>query len=192
MITRHPAAWATLGDGSRVLLRPVHPDDKRLLVEGFGRMSPRARFQRFLAPVEALTPRQVAYLSEVDHHDHVAWGILDGEEPVAVARIVRFKDAPTEADVAISVIDAYQRRGIGRLLIEVLAAAARARGIGVFHFDVLGENRAMLGLVDALRGLRVAEGEVVHAIVPVAVIPPPGGVEGDLTMLLEQARRITV
>ncbi len=191
MIAKHSAARLTLEDGTCLLLRPVHPDDKQLLAEGFERMSDRARFQRFLTPTDHLSPRQLAYLSEVDQRDHVAWGVLDGEEPVAVARFVRLQDASSEADVALSVIDSYQRRGIGRLLIEILAVAARARGIGVFHFDVLGENRAMLGLIQALGGRQVAGGEVVHAIMPVAIIPPPEGVVGDITGLLEEARRIS-
>jgi GNAT superfamily N-acetyltransferase len=189
MSIRRPAAHMTIADGTVVDLRPVHPDDKPLLLEGFERMSPRARFLRFLSPTERLTARQLSYLSEIDHHDHVAWGVLRQGEPIAVARFIRLCDQPTEADVAVTVVDARQRSGVGRLLLQVLGVSARARGIGVFHFDVLGENRAMLGLLESLGGHRLSEGEVVHAVLPTAAIRPPENIEGDLTALLDVARR---
>ena len=189
--TRPPVATANLKDGTSVVLRPIRPEDKSLLVQGFHQLSPRARFLRFLAPADRLTPRQLAYFSELDFHDHVAWGVLRDGEPVGVARFVRLTEQPAEADVAVTVIDAYQHRGLGRLLLETLAVSARSRGIGVFHFDVLAENSAMLGLLKSLGAQRVPNGDIVHLLLPVAAIPPPP-VEGDITWLLEDARRAAV
>ncbi len=190
--TRPPVATARLKNGTAVSLRPIRPEDKTLLVQGFHQLSPRARFLRFLAPADRLTPRQLAYFSELDFHDHVAWGVLHDDEPVAVARFVRLADNRTEADVAVTVIDAFQHQGIGRLLIATLAVAARARGIGVFHFDVLAENSAMLGLLSSLGAGRVSGGEIVHLELVVGSIPPPSIVDGDLSHLLEDARRAAV
>lgn len=189
MSIRHHTAQATLGDGTVVDLRPVHADDGPLLADGFERLSPRGRFMRFLAPTGPLTARQLSYLTDVDHQDHVAWGVLHDGEPIAVARFVRLRERPDEADVAVTVIDDRQGRGIGRLLIRVLAVSARAMGVATFHFDVLAENRAMLGMIDSLGGRREAGGKVIHALVPTAFIEPPEGVEGDLVGLLETARR---
>ncbi|MDX1449563.1 MAG: GNAT family N-acetyltransferase [Acidimicrobiia bacterium] len=179
-VTRH---------GLEIDLRPVTPDDKPLLADGFARLSERARYLRFLAPADRLTPAQLAYLSEVDHHDHVAWGALDGGAAAGVARFVRYQDEPSSADVAITVLDAYQGRGVGRTLLEVLGVSARARGISQFHFDVLSENAAMLGLLSSFGATRTDEGEVVHLVADVARFPAPTIVEGDLVGLLEFASR---
>jgi len=160
-----------------------------LLLEGFSRPSTRARYLRFLAPAERLSARQLAYLSEVDHYHHVAWGVLDGENAAAVGRWVRLDDEPSAADVAVTVLDDYQRRGIGRMLLQVLAVSARARGIGVFHFDVLAENDAMLALLRSLGAVRTGQNGVVHLILDVSRVAPPEMVDGDLIGLLEAARR---
>ncbi|HSJ29137.1 MAG TPA: GNAT family N-acetyltransferase [Acidimicrobiia bacterium] len=180
---------ALLPDGSRVRLRPVTPEDRQLIEQGFAQLSPRARYHRFLAPADHLSPRQLAYLSEVDHHDHVAWGVIDGDDAVAVGRWVRFAADPTAADVALTVLDSHQRRGIGRLLIGVLAVSARARGVGTLHFDVLAENTAMNGLLRSLRAERRSEDEVVHHVLDVTGVSPPRIVDGDLVQVLERARR---
>ncbi|MEX0698158.1 MAG: N-acetyltransferase, partial [Acidimicrobiia bacterium] len=75
-----------------VALRPVEPDDKPLLEAGMARLSPTSRRLRFMAPVDTLTRAQLAYLTEIDHHNHVAWGVLVDDQPVAVARMVRLTD----------------------------------------------------------------------------------------------------
>lgn len=182
-------ATATLRDGSQVRIRPVTADDKPLLIEGFSRLSTRGRYFRFLAPADRLSAGQLAYLSEIDHHHHVAWGVLDGDISAAVGRWVRLKEEPSAADVAVTVLDDYQRRGIGRMLLQVLAVSARARGIGVFHFDVLAENDAMVGLLRSLGAVRTGENGVVHYVLDVSRISPPDMVEGDLLGLLETASR---
>ena len=152
-------------------------------------MSERARYLRFLAPAERLSAGQLAYLSEIDHHDHVAWGVLDGDTAAAVGRWVRLDGEPSAADVAVTVLDDYQRRGIGRMLLQVLAVTARARGVGAFHFDVLAENEAMLGLLRSLGAVRAGQNGVVHFTLDVSRVAPPDMVDGDLLGLLERARR---
>lgn len=185
----HPVVRAVTGHGFAVDLRPVTPDDKSLLADGFARLSERARYLRFLAPADRLTPSQLAYLSEVDHRDHVAWGALEGENTVGVGRFVRYADDRSAADVALTVLDEYQGRGVGRLLIEVLGVSARARGIARLHFDVLAENGPMLGLLASVGAVAKADSrEIVHLVLEVSRIPAPD-VEGDLVGLLAAAQR---
>ncbi|MEX1004842.1 MAG: GNAT family N-acetyltransferase [Acidimicrobiia bacterium] len=189
IVSRRDTATANLGDGSQVGLRPVTADDKPLLLDGFARLSTRARYLRFLTPAERLSAGQLAYLSEIDHHDHVAWGVLDGDEAAAVGRWVRLDDEPSAAEVAVTVLDDCQRRGIGRMLLQVLGVSARARGVGVFHFDVLAENEAMLGLLRSLGAVGTGQNGVVHHVLDVSRVAPPDMVDGDLLGLLETARR---
>lgn len=177
-----------LPDGAVLHARPVHPDDKPLLADGFRRLSERTRYLRFLAPSDRLTGSQLAYLSEVDHRDHVAWGVLDETGAAAgVARWVRYQADATAADVALTVIDQHQRRGIGRVLLQVLAVSARARGIGVFHFDVLAENAGMTRLLESMGAIRTEGSEIVHWTLDVARIAPPTVVSGDLIRILDEA-----
>lgn len=185
----HLVVRAVTRHGFAVDLRPVTPDDKALLADGFARLSERARYLRFLAPADRLTPAQLAYLSEVDHHDHVAWGALDGESTVGVGRFVRYTDNGTAADLALTVLDEYQGRGVGRLLIEVLGISARARGIAELHFDVLAENRPMLALLASVGAVATVDSrEIVHLVLDVSGIPAPGVEDGDLIGLLETAQ----
>lgn len=184
-----PVVRSVTRHGFAVDLRPVTPDDKALLADGFDRLSERARYLRFLAPTERLTPSQLAYLSEVDHHDHVAWGALQDDRAVGVGRFVRYSDDRSSADSALTVLDEYQGRGVGRLLIEVLSVSARARGIAHFHFDVLAENAPMLGLLASMGAVRTDDGEVAHLVLDVSRIPAPGIEQGDLIGLLEAAQR---
>lgn len=188
-IIRGATAAALLKDGARIHLRPVTPDDKPLIAEGFSRLSARARYLRFLVPSDRLSSSQLAYLAEVDHHDHVAWGVLDGDAAAGVGRWVRLETDPSAADVAITVLDDYQGRGIGRLLLQVLAVSARARGVGVLHFDVLAENEPMKGLLASIGSVRASEAGIVHYVLDVARVPAPDVVEGDLIGLLEDAAR---
>jgi GNAT superfamily N-acetyltransferase len=179
----------SLEDGSIFEIRPVTPEDKTLLASGFERLSERSRYLRFLGAMPTLSRRQLAYLSELDHQSHVAVGVLDDGEPVAVGRWVRFDDEPAEADVAITVLDDYQGRGVGRIVIQVLAMVARHRDVRWLHFDVLAENTAMLGLLDRLGAVRTPSGPVIHAVLDAETVTAPVGMLGDLLGLVDDAAR---
>jgi len=145
---------ATLRDGTQVELRLLRPEDKRLLVEGLARMSPESRFYRFFSHRDRLSPRELAYLTELDHESHVAIGarMIDarGDElGLGVARFIRL-EPPELAEAAVTVVDDAQGKGLGRLLLDRLVSAAHERGVRTFRFDVLAENETMLKLVEAL------------------------------------------
>jgi CRP-like cAMP-binding protein len=139
----------TAKDGTELLLRPVLPGDAERFVEGSAAFSRETLYRRFLsggAPTEA----QLAYLFEVDYVDHFVWVVTDGVDGpiVADARFVRDTDNPTSAEVALTVADAYQGRGIGTLLLGALAVAAYVDGIKQFHARLLADNVAARALGD--------------------------------------------
>ena len=152
----------TLRDGTRVLVRRVEPDDKQRLAEGLARLSTRSRYLRFHTGVKQLSDRQLRYLTEVDQQNHVAWAAIDLDAPdqpgVGVARFVRVADRPDAAEAAVTVLDEYQGRGLGTILLGILSVAAVRRGIRAFRSYVLGENQAMLDLFEAL-GATLTEDE---------------------------------
>ena len=144
----------TLRDGTRVRLRPIVPEDKELLIDGFRRLSARSRYWRFMAPIETLSDDQLRFLTEVDHIDHFAWVALDldAEENsgIGVARYVRAPDEPEVAEAAVIVVDDYQGRGLGTLLLEALGAVALENGITRFRGYALEDNRPLRDVLDML------------------------------------------
>jgi GNAT superfamily N-acetyltransferase len=142
---RH-AAIVTLGDGTDIEVRPIRPTDKEALVEGLALLSPESRYRRFFTPMERLTQRELAYLTEVDYQDHFAWVALEHPQPddrpggIGVARYIRLRDEPTVAEAAVTVMDSWQGRGVGTILLELLAQSALQNGIATFRGYLLREN----------------------------------------------------
>jgi RimJ/RimL family protein N-acetyltransferase len=144
-----PGRPVVLRDGSQVLIRQVQPADAALLADGFARLSARSRWMRFLAPKRELSHAELRYLTQIDHHDHEAIGAVDRADGrgVGVARFIRDAADPQAADLAVTVIDAWQGRGLGTELLTRLADRAREEGIRRFTALVVADNTAVLGLL---------------------------------------------
>lgn len=141
-----PAGRLRLADGTDIALRPLRPGDGALLAAGFERLSNRSRYRRFFSPVPKLTDSMLTFLTSVDGFNHRAWGAVVDEPagPVgaAIVRWVRSRKDPAVADMAVTVIDDYQGRGLGGLLLDVAVLDAFAHGVDRFEGLVLGENIA--------------------------------------------------
>lgn len=135
---------------SPVLIRPIRPTDKALMVEALGRLSPESRRKRFLVPKDRFSSSELRYLTEVDGVDHVALVALTDGAIVGVARFVRDREDPTTAEAAIVVADHLQGQGFGRRLGRALADEARARGIERFSATLLSDNAAAHRLFEAI------------------------------------------
>jgi RimJ/RimL family protein N-acetyltransferase len=138
-----------LRDGSTVLIRQVRGTDAPLLADGFARLSARSRQMRFLGPKKTLSAAELRYLTEVDHHNHEAIGALspaDGRG-VGVARYIRDADDPRAAEIAVTIADDWQGRGLGGELVARLSDRARLAGIGRFTAMVSADNVAMTRLL---------------------------------------------
>lgn len=142
-----------LADGTPVRLRLLRPDDRAKLVAGFARLSDASRYARFFTAMPRLPDGTLDRLLATDGWNHVAIAAEAGDQPPAtaeglgVARFIRLDEAPDTAEAAVAVVDHMQRRGLGKLLLARLAAAARERGIGHFRAEVMGTNDAMLALL---------------------------------------------
>ena len=140
-------------DGTELMLRPALPGDPQRVAHGHVMFSPETLYRRFLS-VRTPTETVLTYLFEVDYVDHFVWVVTDGQDGsvIADARFVRDQDDPTLAEIAFTVADAYQGRGIGTVLFAALAVAARIDGVTRFHATVLSDNlpaRALLDRLDA-------------------------------------------
>jgi GNAT superfamily N-acetyltransferase len=175
----------TLTDGSQILLRPIEPDDKKNLLAGFERLSPESRYKRFLTPTNELSDRALAYLTEVDHHDHEAIvAQTPAGKPLGVARFVRTNGDTAEAAVAVA--DDWQGRGVGTALLTRLAERAREEGISRFTATCLATNEDILQLLRELGPTRV--GSAGDGVVEVQVdLPTSTASEDPLRHLLRRA-----
>lgn len=131
-----------LRDGGTAHIRPITPDDAALLVSFYARVSDTSKYYRFFSPMPELSDRDVRRFTTVDYDDRVALVLTLQDQMIAVGRydVVR----PGEAEVAFLVEDKHQGRGIGQLLLEHLAQAARERGLDRFMAEVLPDNMRMI------------------------------------------------
>jgi acetate---CoA ligase (ADP-forming) len=134
-----------LADGRPAEVRPILPSDLQLLQDLHGRLSDQTVYFRFFGPRRELPRREFERFVTVDYVDRLALVALVDGELVAVARYDR-APAELDAEVAFVVRDDQQRRGIGTVLLEHLASAARAVGIRRFVADTLAENHPMLNV----------------------------------------------
>lgn len=149
-----------LPGGAEVIVRQIRPEDAPLLLEAFAAdFGDRSRYQRFMSPKKSLSPRELAYFTDVDHDCHEAVGALDPGtgEGIGIARFVRERPGAPVAEAAVAVADSWQGRGLGGVLLERLAERARALGVEQFTASLLAANRAMLALF-----ARLGEMEVRH------------------------------
>jgi len=132
-----------------VTIRPLRNGETAAVQAVFDALGPESRLRRFGGAKNVLTASDLDVLSRVDANHHVLVACADGEA-IGIARLVREDDT---AEVAFAVADAWQSRGVGRLLVERLAADARAAGIRRFVADVAPDNLPSHAL---LRRLRIA------------------------------------
>ena len=180
-------APVALLDGSHVRIRQGHSSDRELLLRGFERLSPESRYRRFLAQTAELSEETLRYLTVIDHRDHEAMIALEEETGagIGVARYVRDAERPDTAEVAVTVIDDWQGRGLGTLLLDVIGARARQEGITSFTAVVLATNHTVMGLLGQLGDVRVLDRE--GSTFELAVSIPPIGVAPALRKLLRIA-----
>src|SRR3954471_9713205 len=145
-----------LRDGSTVIVRTVRPDDRELFVAGFERMSGESRYRRFMAHKKKLSDRELDFFTRLDHDLHEAIGALDAETGggAGVARMHRRADDPSIAEAAVTVVDDWQGRGLGGVLLERLTARARELGVKHFEATLFTTNKAMLRLFEKLGCMR--------------------------------------
>ncbi|MEE6295506.1 bifunctional acetate--CoA ligase family protein/GNAT family N-acetyltransferase [Georgenia wangjunii] len=144
----YPTHWeadVVLRDGVPMHIRPIRPDDADALQRMHLRQSPTSVYYRFFVPMQRLSERDLHRFTHVDHTDRVALVLTSGEEIVAVGRFDRL-DAREEAEVAFYVADSEHGRGLGSVLLEHLAAAARERGVSRFTAEVLPGNARMISV----------------------------------------------
>jgi len=155
--TRRAAPFSGAGrlpDGTPVRIRPLMAGDRGLLFAGFAALSPRSRRSRFLREVsDAQLERMLSVLLDtVDQQSHIALLLYADDRPIAVGRLRSFTSDPAVADLAVTVADDWQGRGVGSVLARELLA--RAEGVREIQTVVSRGNAASLGMLARLGQMR--------------------------------------
>ncbi len=157
-----PPEELRLRDGSTVWIRPVLPSDRELHTASYAHLSAESKYRRFLTPMHQLSPELLTQLvDDVDGVDHVAYYVFADHPdpvvsvlPIAVGRIKRDPEWPSTADLAVTVDDSWQGRGVATALLPVLVAR-RPDGVERIVTAVLVDNIASLAMLKRLGPSRV-------------------------------------
>jgi len=172
-----PSITCTLADGTRVSFRTLRPDDRDALHDAFRALSASSRYSRFLRPIGDLDDKTLDYLTKVDGRDHVALVAtresldLKEERGVAIGRFIRLPDGKNVAEVAVTVADDVQGRGLGTAMLRALAENARRVGLEVFQAEMLAEHRAIPRLLRIGAKIVARDPGVVLVEVPLEKLP---------------------
>jgi len=179
-----------LRSGDIVLVRQVRPGDVSALARAYASLGEQSRYRRFFTAIPELPESFLRELTEIDHEDRevlVALPLLSSEI-VGGCQFVRHADRPDTAEVAVTVVDAWQNRGVASALLARLSERALEAGIEYFTAEILAENRAVLTMLPRLGQVETeSSGPVVSARVEIA--EPPGPARQDLLDLLASAAR---
>src|SRR3954469_14468034 len=139
----------TLQDGTVLLVRPLESEDRELLDAAVAKLSPQSRYLRFAAPKPRLTKADLDHLLDLDHHDREALLAIDPSngEGIAIARYAPVPGAPHVVEVAVTVTDAWQGRGLGNALTRLLIERARAEGVVALRAVTLAENHRAFAML---------------------------------------------
>jgi acetyltransferase len=146
------AEWPLAG-GPLVRFRHVRPDDQPLVTEAIRTASRETLLHRFFSPIRSVAPDQLRRMLAIDRTNELCVvGVVSANDATRIvcgARYVRLP-RPGAAEVAFTVHDDFQRRGLGTFLLQLLARLAIAEGIRWFEADVMTSNQKMLNLFKKL------------------------------------------
>ena len=150
-----------LADGTDISLRPIRPEDADIEQDFIRRLSPQAKYFRFMQALQELTPEMLVRFTQIDYDLEMALiAVVEedgGEREIGVARYSTNPDGRS-CEFAIVVADEWQHKGVGNRLMTRLMDIARARGLEEMEGEVLASNQEMLGMAAKL-GFRVRSSE---------------------------------
>ena len=166
------AIAVTADNRNHYLVRPLRRDDRSLIEYALKKLSARTLYSRFHSRGIRLGPRDLDHLTNTDGRDHVAWLAVDPDEntelpAIALGRYLRSAQRPDRAEVALTICDRHQGRGVSKVLLGALCASASAAGIERFYGSLQAENLAMRRLMESLGAVLTVENGLISAEAPV-------------------------
>ena len=158
---RHEQVWPLRGGGQYVV-RPIHPNDAEMLQGFVQRLSPEARYFRFVSSMPELPSSMLARFTLIDYDREMALvavykergaapggDIVETERIVGVSRYVTNLDQ-SSCEFSLVVADDFSGRGLGSRLMESIMDVAREKGLTEIQGLVLVKNPGMLKLMKGL------------------------------------------
>lgn len=128
-----------------MVVRPLTPEDKQNLAEGYRLLSPEARYQRFWVRTgDVISDSTLDRLLQANSADHAIWAVIDRSRDypgLGAASYWRSGTDPTDAEFSVTVLDTDHGRGIGTLLLAILWIQAYQSGIETLTGYVMPENQ---------------------------------------------------
>ena len=152
-----------------IAIRPLGRHEAAPVLEVFAGMSTHSRRMRFLTAVPVMTDSMLQRLTDIDHDVHGCWVATVGAEAVGLGRYVRLAEEPGTAEVALDVVDRYQGHGLGKLLLEVVGAAAAIAGATSLYWVMDPANTRIRRLADPLGGRFALDYDALEGTTP---LPP--------------------
>lgn len=161
----HYLAEGRMRDGRTFKIRAVRRDDEADIMAAVARTSPQSLYRRFFGPKRHFTEQEIEYFMTVDFVKHVCLitTVEEAGRPAIVGGVRYIVHAPGKAEVSFAVIDEYQAKGIGGVLMQHIAEIARKGGVRELTADVMPDNAPML---------RVFQGSGL----PIEIVRDPDGV----------------
>jgi GNAT superfamily N-acetyltransferase len=177
-LTRERAGHLRLADGTEVVIRPLERGDRAGLEAGIARLSAQSRYLRFATAKPHVSERELDHLVDLDHHSREALVAIDPTtgDGVAVVRYVELSNEPGAVEVAATVADAWQGRGLGGAMLARLTERARDEGHCALRASTLAENRRSIAMLrSAGFKSRSRSGILREYELPLALSASPGG-----------------
>ncbi|HKA42345.1 MAG TPA: GNAT family N-acetyltransferase, partial [Burkholderiales bacterium] len=153
-IRPYPKEWerhATLSDGTRILVRPVRPEDEPLFASFFAAVTPEDLRLRFFAPIKHFGHAFVARLTQIDYARAMALVAIEETSGAMLGGVRLHSDANYEnGEFAILIRSDLKGRGLGWQLMQMIIEYARSEGLKVIEGQVLRENATMLTMCKEL------------------------------------------
>jgi RimJ/RimL family protein N-acetyltransferase len=159
IMVKNYSAVERLRDGSTIQIRALQPDDRDDMLAAVGRSSTQSLRRRFFVPKRGFSEKEITFFMDIDFSNHVALVAEtdEDEQSVIVGGGRYIIGQPGRAELAFTVVDAYQGKGIGTMLMRHLLAIAREAGLKELTAEVLPENAAMLKVFSRF-GFRAGSG----------------------------------
>lgn len=181
-----PKYETTLDDGAALTLSPILKTDRDFFARGLEELSIESRFARFGQGVARLSERELDYLTDVDQRRHVAWGAAVGPKVAGVGRYIRSGDGC--AEFAITVLDRFQDRGVGRVLLAALVAVARSDGVEAMCFEANADNAAVQRLLGEIELGPTSSRGTLERRIRLSDLPE-ASFEDELVAVIDEVRR---
>ncbi len=135
-------------DNTYICFKTLGKDDREKFIDGFKRLSQKTVYLRFFGFMKELTDKQVDDFLNTDKKDHIAWAAFDivGDDAIGigVGRFKRSEFNPKEAEMALTVLDDYQDKGVGSVLLAIMYYLAGKLEIDVLTGNILSENAKLI------------------------------------------------